>query len=566
MSPSIREPADEQPIDLGTGVDRRLLMAAAGLGLVAVAALVLVCVFAKTHAEPQNDAALAQRTGSPMRERAIPLPPLPKPQSRPQDNQPPDPPAVVAKAPAPPEKPKPLPTQDAVVAKPAPPPAAPVVNHPPAAPKSAEVARTPEPPSFKRIHPYSEEDLRWRLAQESREVDIETDKGTTEQLLDKPKKEPPPQGGEGRLIEEKQAPKGQAKTAPVIELVAQRADLKGLPIRNLKDCQASAEDAKKMDALSRPARRSINRIRASRRGDYEPAEAIDRELKTADYIREKMKGEEWADDAGVRMLVQMFQADGYRIRLQVAKNLAAMKGKSAGAALARTAAFDLDPEIREAAVEALKDRPRAESRSTLLEALRYPWPPVADHAAEALVALKDRKAVVDLARLLDEPDPRAPTQDKDNIWVKPELVRINHLANCILCHAPSSDRKDLVRGLVPERGKTIPVVYYESESGSFVRADVTYLKQDFSVMQSVPEPNKWPAMQRFDYLVRMRELTANEVSQLPATKAAEDANAPIYPQRVAVKWALSQLTGKDKGIHSSDWDECLKDARTTADP
>ena len=46
MSPSIREQTDDQQIDLGTGVDRRLLLAAAGLGLVVLTALGLVCIVA----------------------------------------------------------------------------------------------------------------------------------------------------------------------------------------------------------------------------------------------------------------------------------------------------------------------------------------------------------------------------------------------------------------------------------------------------------------------------------------------------------------------------------------
>ena len=260
-----------------------------------------------------------------------------------------------------------------------------------------------------------------------------------------------------------------------------------------------------------------------------------------------------------RLLLQMLQVENYGVRVHVVKKLANTKGKSAGVALAQRAVFDLHPEVREAAVKQLKDRPRAESRSVLLEAFRYPWSAVADRAAEALVALDDRDAVVDLTSLLDKPDPKAPTQNKEKKWVVSEVVRVNHLGNCVLCHAPSTTKDDPMRGVVPERGTPLPEVYYESRSGSFVRADVTYLKQDFSLMQTVSQPNKWPSLQHFDYLVRQRELTQDEVSLMTSVKSLDTVNTTTYPQRDAVLWALRELTGQDLGTRSEDWYEYLSD-------
>jgi len=71
------------------------------------------------------------------------------------------------------------------------------------------------------------------------------------------------------------------------------------------------------------------------------------------------------------------------------------------------------------------------------------------------------------------------------------------VSNCLLCHAPSSGEKEPIRALVPEKGKELPVEYYESRKGTFVRADVVYLKQDFSVMQPVEKAAPWPSVQRF---------------------------------------------------------------------
>src|SRR5262249_51793558 len=123
----------------------------------------------------------------------------------------------------------------------------------------------------------------------------------------------------------------------------------------------------------------------------------------------------------------------------------------------------------------------------------------------------------------------------------------NHLGNCVLCHAPSCDKSDPVRGLVPVRGELLPVVYYGAGKGDFVRADVTYLKQDFSLMENVAKPDKWPDVQRFDYLVRQRELSAGEVACLLTT------NPSSYPQREAVLWAMRELAGSklSPGAHWS---------------
>jgi hypothetical protein len=235
--------------------------------------------------------------------------------------------------------------------------------------------------------------------------------------------------------------------------------------------------------------------------------------------------------------------------------LSALKGDKASAALAQRAVFDLSEEVREAAVKALKERPVKEYRPVLLAELRYPWAPAADHAAEALVNLDDRDAASDLAGLLDKPDPAAPFQDKDKNWMAPELVRVNHLGNCLLCHAPSLAKDDPVRGVVPERGKPIPVVYYEDPRGDFVRADVTYLKQDFSAVQTVSghDRGQWPRLQRFDYLIRTRELNKDEVGCLTSTEDAGAWKPATYPQREAVLWALRELTGEDAGDKSEDW-------------
>jgi hypothetical protein len=141
--------------------------------------------------------------------------------------------------------------------------------------------------------------------------------------------------------------------------------------------------------------------------------------------------------------------------------------------------------------------------------------------------------------LLDLPSPSAPVWDaRTNQDTVRELVRVNHLRNCLLCHAPSANKEDgPVRGLVPTPGEALPVQYYESQGGDFVRADITFLRQDFSVNLPESDTGPWPREQRYDFVTR-----------LPSGN---------YPQRGAVLSALRGLTGKDGGASSAHWRELL---------
>ena len=60
------------------------------------------------------------------------------------------------------------------------------------------------------------------------------------------------------------------------------------------------------------------------------------------------------------------------------------------------------------------------------------------------------------------------------------------------------------------------------------------LRQDFSVMQGVPYAALWPEMQRYDYFVRDRKLSAEEMGKA-ASALADD------PHRAAVRCALAWL-------------------------
>src|SRR5262249_5229231 len=118
----------------------------------------------------------------------------------------------------------------------------------------------------------------------------------------------------------------------------------------------------------------------------------------------------------------------------------------------------------------------------------------------------------------------------------------------LLCHAPSLSREqDIVRGAVPIPGRPLPppvsTQYYDANTGPFVRAEVTYLQQDFSVPQPVAKPDKWPAYQRYDYLVRERPVYSQDIAKAGASTGHTD----------AVLYALRELTGKDFGAKTVEW-------------
>jgi hypothetical protein len=253
----------------------------------------------------------------------------------------------------------------------------------------------------------------------------------------------------------------------------------------------------------------------------------------------------------VPVLTQVLQVEDEPYRRLLVEELDRLPGPEAGAALARRALYDPAPDVRWEAAEALKRRPAGEYRNVLIDGFRYPWAPVARHAAEALVRTGDVQALPRLAKLLDAPNPALPFRnERTHKQEIREVVRINHLRNCCLCHAPSFNNDDWVPGRVMEPGVAIPAEYYGTPTGAFVRADITYLRQDFSTMEPVDDPRPWPRMQRFDYLVRTRTPTAEEL----ARAAGRPADAS-YPQRDSVLLALRGLSGRDLGRATEPWQQ-----------
>jgi hypothetical protein len=455
-----------------------------------------------------------------------------------------------------------------VAPAPAPPPALPpgvAAQAPPPNKKPADLVR--ERWTSKRRSLLSDDELRQQLLLPP-EVDLEAVRGATKNLIS---------------LSGKAAGTG-LDLVPLLS--ARRVDLLGLPFRLGSLNRMNKEEALNLKVLSQQLRLQVQTSMPGMVDDIiDPrpdAETLrlrlfDSPLRSA-----------WLRPQAIPTLRQLLMHEHRNVRLVLVEILSKIEGALASLALAERAVFDLHPDVRLAALVALKSRPVSEYEPTLIAALRYPWPAFADHAAEALIALDLRDSVAKLIPLLDARDlgePYAVDTGAARLTVVPELVRMNHLRNCLLCHAYSASQADPIRGLVPHAEQRIPLPSSGARkisgggryggggrtTGStggnrsathvlpgpalivptFVRPDVTYLKQDFSVDQPVANHGKfWPADQRFDYLIRLRPLNDKELivwqDQLKAFRTAA-------PQRESLIFALRELTGQNPGPAVEDW-------------
>lgn len=316
---------------------------------------------------------------------------------------------------------------------------------------------------------------------------------------------------------------------PLHNLPTRRADLAGLPMVVGKESYLGREPAENLHALSGQlralARQAIGEVASARTGQAQSARLLELLLAS----------EAWKSPDAIPTLLQMMTPESAPVRKVLVEFLAQIPGPRASAALAMRAVTDLSPEVRRLAVAALKARPREEVRGILLAGVLYPFPALAGHAAEALVMLDDRASLPLLVQLLE---PSAGNEVR-------EVVKVNHVRNCVLCHAPSFQPTDLLRAVVPGAGAVTASYGGGTVQDDFIRADVTYLRQDFSIQHLVTFPNQRPSLQRYDYLVRVRKPTETE-------KAAQT------PPRQPVLFALRELTGKDAGLTSRDWEPVVQ--------
>ena len=218
------------------------------------------------------------------------------------------------------------------------------------------------------------------------------------------------------------------------------------------------------------------------------------------------------------------------------------------------------------ALAALKGRDKKEYGEVLLRGMRYLMPIVAKRAADAMISLNRRDMLPHLVDFLGEArpgDPEAKNIDEKEVHVLREVVRVNHHRNCLLCHAPiDTGRPEEVAALLPTHGQPIPQSsqqYYGNNitpQSLAVRADITYLRQDFSVMMPVADAHPGPEMQRFDFLVRSRVVEGDELAKLQKTVAERPATYLSEQHKESLR-ALRELTGQDAGPNQAAWRRVL---------
>jgi hypothetical protein len=90
-----------------------------------------------------------------------------------------------------------------------------------------------------------------------------------------------------------------------------------------------------------------------------------------------------------------------------------------------------------------------------------------------------------------------------------------------------------------------------------IRADITYLRQDFSILQPVVQTDlSRPEQLRFDYVIRLRPLTEKQMKEWKSRSESSGG----YEQRDAVLFALRELTGQDPGSTWEAWDKLYPSA------
>jgi HEAT repeat protein len=354
-----------------------------------------------------------------------------------------------------------------------------------------------------------------------------------------------------------------------------------LPLRFGAKAQLSPKAAATLGALSQKLHAYLDSAAPAgldgRRGSpWAIAEALRRE--------KRGKKPEWLRPEAIPTMLQLLMHEDTQVRHMLVEILADISGPLATEALAKRAVYDLDPALRAEAVRALRDRPVADARPVFLAALRYPWAPAAEHAAEALAALGDKETVPTLVTMLKEPDPAAPRRLPRGSHIIREVVRAVHVANCLLCHPPASTGNEPVQGIDPintvanrvPQAATAPALpgAAAGRSGGWgsggggtttqmplvIRADIIFLRQDFSVQLPVaqlpPPLGPGPAV-RSDFFVRTRRLTKAEVARL--IKPDQEVS---YRQREAVLFALRELTGQDPGPSTDAWAHLYPTAQT----
>jgi hypothetical protein len=356
-------------------------------------------------------------------------------------------------------------------------------------------------------------------------------------------------------------------------LIEKRTELHGLPFMIGDACRTDEGKGRIMPFLSGSLNQALREVRSSRISADQFADLLAELQVRPTLITEKglkvrvsRENEECYYRALVATLMQVLGPESEKFRVRLARSLATIPHIDATKALAQLAIFAPEQNVRSVAIDGLKLRRDKDYSDVLMQAFEYPLPEVSKRAAEALVKLERKDLLPHLVAVLEKPDPRMPvtkTVKGQEVAMVRELVRVNHHHNCVMCHAPANTPDVPTWAL--KAGVPLPSDPFPSEGGYepmpsspvppalFVRIDMTYLRQDFSRMMPVANPEPWPTMQRFDFFVRTRALTPTEVQ---AWQAARPAGKTPYQQSALL--ALRELTGRDTDPTAEAWRALLK--------
>jgi hypothetical protein len=353
----------------------------------------------------------------------------------------------------------------------------------------------------------------------------------------------------------------------MIALVAHRSDLRGMPFLMGEECRTREEQSRLFSGISDRVNQLVSAVRAPGSTDVSHV-LYDRTKQARDHFA--TANEDSFQRAAVAAVMQILMPESERVRIGLAKYLARTPHIDASKALAKLAIFSPEDEVRSAAIEGLKLRREKDYTEILMQGFRYPLPAVSKRAADALVKLERKDLFANLIEVLAAPDPRLPVTEKRDgkeLTFVRELVRVNHHRNCLLCHAPGNT-ENLPDGIltvaVPLPTEPLPKPsqggYQSTPPPSpdiVVRLDMTYLRQDFSLMMPVSDAHPWPEMQRFDFLVRTRTLTAAEAQAYePCCEDQEPGR--LSPYHRSALYALRELTGRDTEPTPAAWRKLLK--------
>jgi hypothetical protein len=371
----------------------------------------------------------------------------------------------------------------------------------------------------------------------------------------------------------------------MIELLENRPDLAGLPFAMGDDCRTSGDRMKCFTQAVSTVRQAMNppptavpQVLSNTSGpqptvsvgmgiqpfwtlyatlcDNEDAQRSKSDKALAEHVMV----------ARIAALMQMLAAEPTDIRLGLVKYLTGVPHAEATRALARLAIFSAEDEVHLAAVEALKVRREKDYTDIIVKGLRYPWPAVAKRSAAAIALMQRTDLIPELLAVLDSTDPRLPQMKKigwTDVPMVREVVKVNHHNNCAMCHAPVGQNvipASAVTAEVPIPGQPFSQgasPYGRSNTPELmVRVDVTYLRQDFSVLLAVGDAHPWPERQRFDFLVRERRMTTEEAALYREKLTPKEAGV-LSPYHQAALAALRQMTGKDTAPTAEAWRKLL---------